>query len=258
MSAAYDTYDYPSYWKGRQYEHQAEVYALRNLLNKIPSCARALEIGAGFGRLVPEYELKAKEVIISDPSSKLLSIAKNKSHSKRIKFIKSSLENLDKKIRTRSVDLVILVRVLHHLQNTQEAFRVINRILVPGGYFILEFPNKVNFKASIRELFRGNITYPIDISSKEIRSKTKRREPCLPFYNYHPDKIRLLLGNANFSVIENASVSNIRSTHIKKILPTKVLMFLEKPLQRLLAPFDFGPSVFILAQKKRVIPDYIS
>jgi len=25
MAAAYDDYDYPSYWEGREYEHEAEV-----------------------------------------------------------------------------------------------------------------------------------------------------------------------------------------------------------------------------------------
>ena len=249
MSAAYDTFNYPSYWKDRDYEHLAEVYALKSLLEKIPFCACALEVGAGFGRLVPEYELKAKQIIISDPSTKLLAIARQKNRSGNTKFIQSTLENLTKKVKPKSVDLIILVRVLHHIEDVQKAFEIVNRLLSPGGYFILEFPNKAHFKASLKEILKGNITYPIDISPKTIGSKAVKGEGCLPFYNYHPDKIKHSLGNADFSVITRRSVSNIRSRIIKKIIPTGVLMLFERPLQSLLATIDFGPSIFILARK---------
>ena len=98
MSAAYDTFDYPGYWIGRDYEHKSEVIALKALLQKIKRIKTILEVGAGFGRLVPSYAFRAKKIILSDPSSKSLKIARGAfSGKKSIKFIHSCLENLPAK-----------------------------------------------------------------------------------------------------------------------------------------------------------------
>ena len=45
MAAAYDNYDYPSYWQGREYEHQSDVIALKSLLDQIPAIRALLEVG---------------------------------------------------------------------------------------------------------------------------------------------------------------------------------------------------------------------
>jgi len=73
MPAAYDSYDYPSYWKGRDYEHKSEFLAIRKLISKISEMGRVVEIGAGFGRLLPSYYFRAKKVYLTDPSGKLIS-----------------------------------------------------------------------------------------------------------------------------------------------------------------------------------------
>lgn len=72
MSAAYDSYDYFSYWQGREYEHKSEVVALKAFLHHIKKINKILEIGAGFGRLSPTYAFRAKKIILTDPSSKTL------------------------------------------------------------------------------------------------------------------------------------------------------------------------------------------
>ncbi len=251
MPAAYDTYDYPSYWKGRDYEHQSELYALRRFLENIPKCRRVVEIGAGYGRLIPQYLYKAKEIIITEPSAKLLKLARQKNKG-NIKFIQSRLENLDKKIKPESVDLIIMVRVIHHIKDIEECFKRLNKLLAPGGYLILEFPNKMHFKASLKELLKGNITYPIDIRTKELKSR-KPGDRRIPIFNYHPDKIIHSLNSANFYIVDKRSVSNIRSRRVKKIVPVILLIFIEKWLQKLLSPIKFGPSMFILARKKPVL-----
>ena len=64
MPAAYDSFDYPSYWEGREYEHNSELIALRRLISLIPKIDTLLEIGAGFGRLTPEYLYRAKRIIL--------------------------------------------------------------------------------------------------------------------------------------------------------------------------------------------------
>src|SRR3989344_2643637 len=111
MPAAYDNYDYPSYWKHRNYEHQSEFIAIRELLHKIPSISKSIEIGAGFGRLVPSYLFRVKKALLTDPSAKLISLSMKKYlKSKKVDFLQSKLENLKNKKRSGSFDLSIMVR----------------------------------------------------------------------------------------------------------------------------------------------------
>lgn len=249
MAAAYDTYDYQAYWEGREYEHDAEAVAIQAFLNQIPKIETALEIGAGFGRLVDTYSFRAKKVVITDPSSKLLKIAKEMHLGNKYKFLQSSAELLPKKVHKSSIDLIILVRVLHHIVDPQEVFCMVNKLLTPGGYFILEFANKKHWKEMAKEIFKGNILFPVDIFPKDIRSEKNVKRKTLPFINYHPDAIFKMLTDAGFEITEKRSVSNIRIPTAKKLLPPEVLLGLEKRLQVILAPFNSGPSIFVLARK---------
>src|SRR3972149_6516779 len=176
MPAAYDNFDYPAYWIGREYEHKSEVFAIKAFLHRIQKIKKILEVGAGFGRLTPLYFFRAKKVILSDPSSKLLHLARDVFSDKpNIKYIHTSLENLPNKIRPKTLDLIIIVRVLHHIRDIDLAFEILNRLLKDGGYLILEFANKENLRATFREFLKGNWTFPIDISTKDMKSKRSKR-----------------------------------------------------------------------------------
>ena len=250
MAAAYDTYDYPSYWEGREYEHKSEVYAIGEFLKKIPKIKTILEIGAGYGRLTPTYAFRAKKVILSDSSASLLKMAHDLQLVKKIKYIHSGYENLPKKIRPKTIDLVVLVRVMHHIQDPDEVFEIVGRLLKKKGYFILEFANKKHIKATVSEFLKGNFTFTLDIFPKNLQKREKKDTGNLPFLNYHPDIVCEKLKNAGFEIIQKRSVSNVRSPFFKKIFPLEVLLFFEKILQVPLSLINFGPSIFILTYKK--------
>jgi ubiquinone/menaquinone biosynthesis C-methylase UbiE len=251
MSAAYDSYDYLGYWIGRDYEHKSEVLALKAFLDKIKKIKTILEIGAGFGRLVPSYSFRAKKIILSDPSAKTLKIAREAFKDKKnIKFIQSSLETLPTKVKPSSVSLVVMVRVFHHIKDITLAFKIIHRMIGPNGYFIFEFANKKHIKATFKEILKGNFSFLNDQTTTDLRSQRAIKKGVLPFLNYHPDKIKEILAQYGFEVVEERSVSNIRSTLLKRIFSTEILISLEKLLQRPFAFIDFGPSIFILARKR--------
>lgn len=250
MAAAYDTFDYPSYWEEREYEHESEVVAIKAFLEKIPKVKNVLEIGCGFGRLVASYSFRAKKIILSDPSAKLLKMARKSQKGKNTEFIQSTVENLPKKIRSSSVDLIVCVRVAHHLKNLDSAFASASKFLKKGGYFIFEFANKSHLKATLKEFLKGNFTFPIDIFPKDIRTKKSKGKKSLPFLNYHPDIVKEKLEKHGFEIIEARSVSNIRSPFIKRHVQTEILLSLEEKLQKPLSYINFGPSVFVLAKKK--------
>jgi ubiquinone/menaquinone biosynthesis C-methylase UbiE len=251
MPSAYDHYDYPSYWEGREYEHEAEIIAIKALLGKIPKIKTIAEIGAGYGRLTPSYMYRANKVILIDPSAKLLKIARNNLQSKKVSFIHSKLETLPKKTRKNSIDLIIMVRVLHHIGDLDKAFQVAGHLLKKNGHLLLEFANKKHAKATFLELLRGNFTFPLEIFPQDRRSPKNKKAKTLPFKNYHPDQILEKLKESGFSAIETRSVSNIRSTTMKRILSMNTLLFLEKNTQTLFSQFKLGPSIFILAKHTR-------
>jgi SAM-dependent methyltransferase len=253
MAAAYDDFDYPAYWLGRVYEHESEVLALNAYLAKIPKIKSICEIGAGFGRLTPYYVYRAKRVVLTEPSAKLLHLARQSSlgrpDHRHNEFLQTSIENLPQKFGRARFDLVILVRVMHHLKDTQAAFAIIHKILNKKGYLILEFPNKLHGKAVICNFLKGNFTFPLEIFPFDKRSKKAIKDRTLPFFNYHPEIIQQELKAAGFTVVEKRSVSNIRNETLKRNLPISFLLWTEQILQRVLAFVNFGPSIFILAKK---------
>lgn len=251
MTAHYDTYDYPSYWKNRDYEHESEIIALKALLLRINKVDSILDIGAGYGRLTQTYLYRGKKIILTDPSINNLSLAKDKfNDTKKIKYIQSKAETLKDKIKPKSIDLAIMIRVIHHLEKPEEVFKIINKLIKPGGYFILEFANKSHGKAVFREMFKGNLTFLLDIYPKDMRSSKSIKKKTIAFTSYHPDSMVKMLQDSGFKVIDKRSVSNIRSTRIKKSIPLNSLLKIEELLQKPLSYINFGPSIFLLLRKK--------
>ena len=249
MSAHYDKFDYPTYWIGREYEHKAEVIAIASFLSKIKNINTLLEVGAGYGRLTPTYLHRAKKIFLSDPSSKLLSAARKSFQIKKIKFLHCSLQNLFANLNRKRVDVLIMVRVSHHLIDINKSFRDVFNLLNPKGYLILEFPNKIHWKSVMKELSKGNFTVFYDIFPKDIRSKSSIKKKSIQFNNFHPGYILEHLRESGFEILEVRSVSNIRNTFLKKHIPFNILCQIEGHLQYILSHVYFGPSTFVLARK---------
>jgi len=253
MSAIYDTYDYPKFWENREYEHRSEVIALKSFLNKIHQINRLIDVGAGYGRLSAYYMYRAKRSVLVDSSAKLLKVARQKinsidsSRGNDMKYIQSSVENLSKKVKNGSFDVVLCVRFLHHFENPNVAIDIAKKLLNKNGYLILEFPNKLHGKALAKHIIKGNIGYR---KNKEHENKKHLMNCSLPYMNFHPAEIQNELNLKGFRVIEKRSVSNIRNTFLKKHMPLSALLFVEQLLQIPLSKLNFGPSIFVLAQKK--------
>lgn len=233
-----------------EYEHQSELIALKKILEEIPKVNTITEINCGYGRLLPTYFHRAKRIVLTDPSAKhikrlqynIKTLQKTQSLKKtNIKIIRTKAENLRGKIYKNTVDLVIAIRVIHHLNDPKATLMLISKILKKDGYLILEFPNKVHGKAMLTNFLHGNLVYSADILPKEIGKNIK---------NYHPEMIKALLIEQKFEILAMRSVSNIRSQKLKQHLPLPTLIWLEEYLQTFLAKFNFGPSIFILAKKR--------
>jgi len=234
-------FNYKKYWQKRQYGHEAEKLVLKRFFKQIPKKNSLVDIGGGFGRLTPFYAPLFRKTVLIDRSQRLLKKAKKlEKEFPHFEAKKGLATNLP--LKNNSFDVALMIRTIHHLSSIVKAFKEVRRVLKPGGFFILEFANKTHFKAILKAYLTLNLYSltshtPIEKSNEVI------------FLNLHPQVIRSLLFKNGFEVIKAVSVSNFRNTFLRKILPLKILIFLENIAQRILPAYISGPSVFILAQK---------
>lgn len=238
-------YNYQDYWAGREYEHAAEEMAIGRLLKK-QRFDYAVDVGGGYGRLSKLLTKYANKVLLAEPSQQQLDIAKI--------YLKDEptverklLQAADLKLPGNSVDLVLVVRVLHHLPNPAPELKEIARVMKPDGTFILEFANDAHFLNRLRYGVRGK---KVPQKPVDIRSEANRNEKEIPFVNHHPKAIIKMLSQAGFEVEMVLSGSNLRSPKLKKVLGKKPLLALERVLQPMLASIYFGPSIWLRLKKK--------
>lgn len=249
MTEPYDLYDYPRYWRGREYEDRSEKMALQKFIAKIPNRNSLIDIGGGFGRLAEIYAPIFKKCLLVDPSQRLLDQAQKRF--RRYSYFELKKGNIKRISATdEEFEVALLVRVIHHLADPLLAFREVNRILKPGGFFILEFANKIHFLAVLRAWLKGDFDFTRNLQPLDQRSAESIAKRTILFLNHHPQFIRHQLEKSGFRIIFSLSVSNLRYSFLKKIIPMPILLFLESICQQLLASCHFGPSIFLLCQKE--------
>jgi len=247
MAVPYDSYDYPRYWVGRKYEDLAERMALKKLFSAIPKKRTLIDIGGGFGRLTDFYAKDFKKCLLVDPSEKLLKLAKTKLKKfKNVKYEKGRAQQLP--VGDSQFDAALIIRVSHHLPKLEKALQEANRVLKPDGFLILEFANKIHFKSVIRAIFKGKLSYLLFHHPENIST-----QKGVLFLNYHPSHIKSLLLANGFQIVKILSVSNFRHPIFKRLIPLRILLFLESLFSVLSPRFSLflGPSIFILAQKNK-------
>lgn len=237
------THNYLKYWDGRDYENAAERLAIARLL-KGKHFKHAADIGGGFGRLCIFLEDYADKVTLAEPSQQQIDIAKEylKDHPE----IERKLTQADDlQFKDDSLDLITMIRVMHHLPDPSEEFKEIKRVLADDGYLILEIANYSHARNRVKHLLKGQKlpTKPVD-----IRSKENQREEEIAFVNHNPKTVIRQLAHAGLKVDRILSVSNLRSTSLKKIVPMRAMLKVENVLQPALAKSFFGPSVFLLVK----------
>jgi SAM-dependent methyltransferase len=238
------SHDYRLYWDGREYEHAAEEIAIRRLLRR-DHFRRAIDVGGGFGRLSKLLLEYADSVLLAEPSRQQLDKAE------------TFLENdpcVERQLRQAgdlqepdsSADLVLCVRVLHHIPDPQAEFDEIARVLQHDGTFVLEFANSANALRRLRLLAQGKGVPPEPIS---LRTKLPASDAEIPFVNHNPKTVLAQLERSGFVLERKLSGSNVRSPRLKKLLHERALLRVERITQPTLAPLWFGPSIWLRLRK---------
>src|SRR3990167_11510899 len=115
-SERYDNndYNYLHYWQGREYEDASERMAFKRILAG-KRFKHAVDVGGGYGRLCIFLKDYADKVTLAEPSREQHKIAED--------FLKDHPEIERKRVtaadlgfKDGSVDLITIVRILHHIQ----------------------------------------------------------------------------------------------------------------------------------------------
>ncbi len=241
------SHNYLKYWDGRDYEHASEEMALKKLL-KGKRFRHAADIGGGYGRLCIFLEKYADKVTLAEPSQQQLDIGKVflKEHPKVDRLLTQAD---DLKFKDNSLDLITMIRVMHHLPDPKAEFNELARVLTDDGYLILEVANYAHGRNRLKHFVRGKKLplEPVDIRS----AKHKADKNEIQFVNHNPKTVIKQLAHAGLKVERMLSVSNLRSPGLKKVMPKNVMLLAENMMQTTLAKTHFGPSVFLLVRKAK-------
>jgi ubiquinone/menaquinone biosynthesis C-methylase UbiE len=236
-------YDYTKYWDNRDYENAAEHIAIRRLL-KGNHYGSAADIGGGFGRLCILLRTFADKVTLAEPAASQLEAAKKVLEGTDILQVQMQADDL--KFADGELDLVTMIRVMHHLPEPTAEFAEISRVLAPGGTAIIEVANYGHFKNRRRHKKDG-----IALPTEPVNIRTvKADEPdAIAFVNHNIDTVVAQLATAGLKLESKLSVSNLRSERVKRTLPKGAMLAIERATQKRLARNNFGPSIFLKLRK---------
>jgi SAM-dependent methyltransferase len=238
------SHNYRKYWEGRDYENAAEEMAIRRLLEG-RHFRHAVDIGGGFGRLCLLLEQYADHVTLTDPSQQQLDLGAEYL-SGHTEIDRKLMQADELKFKDGALDLVTMIRVMHHLPNPAPEFSEIARVLSDDGFAIIEVANYTHARNRVKHLLKGK---KMPLEPVNLRPIARNGKDDIPFVNHNPHTVIKQLAHAGLKVDRILSVSNLRSPGLKKIVPRSVMLAIEGILQPTLAKSFFGPSVFFLVKK---------
>ena len=223
---------------GREYEDGAERIALQRML---PSTGRRLiDIGGGYGRLVPLYAGYDEVLIFDYALSQLREARRLWGHGgaggPNLTYVAGDFYRLP--FAAATFDTVVIVRALHHATNAPAVLRGVGHILASDGTLILEFANKRNLKAILRFILGRQTWSPFEKDPVEFVSLN---------FDFHPVWINHLLRQQGLEPRDRRAVSTFRLAILKRLLPTPLLVALDRLCQPLGRVAALSPSVFVRA-----------
>ena len=132
----YENYDYLREWRKRDIENAAEKKIVRNWLLGVKYC---LELGGGFGRITETIEPCVDEAVMVDFSKRNLSLASNRL--RKAMLLRGDVRTIP--FEDSTFDCIVVVRMLHHVDDLRVVLDEIVRVGKDGGTVILGVPNTI-------------------------------------------------------------------------------------------------------------------
>ena len=231
----YEGSDYRTrFWEGqgRDYEDQVERIALRRLMP--PDGKTLIDIGAGFGRLADEYGGYDRIVLFDYSRSLLLEARAGLGPDPRFVYVAGDWYRMP--FVDGLFETMVQVRTIHHAADVPALFQQLARIAHPAGSYILEFASKHHLKAILRYWLKRQSWSPFLPEPVEFVALN---------FDFHPRWIGRQLEAVGFSPQRMLTVSHYRIPLLKRLIPTRILVALDRMAQLTGGLWQLTPSVFV-------------
>lgn len=153
----YNQTDYSQFWTGfgKSLLDKAEQRIVQKLIP--PSPGWFIDLGGGYGRLVPTYMNSNRKIVLVDYALNLLEEAARRHPQENIHFIAADAYHLP--FRDNVFDCGLSVRLFHHINAPQAFMSEISRTFREGAGLVLSYSNKRNL---LRILKNGSKAFEHD------------------------------------------------------------------------------------------------
>jgi len=182
----YEGIEYKEFWRGVQRRKLDELeHAI--VCDLLPASGRRIiDVGCGYGRLADCYLDRFQQVIMLDGSISLLRQALERTNGQAI-CVAGDVTHLP--FQPASFDTVLMVRVFHHIPDSQTCLAELHRILCNDGRFIFSYRNKRNALHAMQWLVLGNTENPFTTEPAGVGST---------LISHHPNAVHRMLLESGF------------------------------------------------------------
>lgn len=230
----YEGSDYQtSFWEqgGRAYEDAVEVVALNRLMP--PGGKLLLELGAGAGRNTPRYTGFEQIVLVDYSHTQLEQAQARLGTGDHYRYVAADIYRLP---FAPVFDCATMIRTLHHMADARRALEQARQALRSDAIFILEYANKQNLKSILRYALRQQRWSPFSPEPVEFAALN---------FDFHPATVRTWLKLSGFAIERQLTVSHFRMGLLKKLVPLKLLVWMDSLFQFTGDAWQLTPSVFV-------------
>ena len=225
-----DSKEYDDRWvkKGGEYTNKSQIEIVKELTSTWKN-QNLLEIGCGSGRFSVILAKSNPNMIFMDLSEAMLEITLQKAGHNH-KGLNASVYKIP--LPSNSIDAVLSINVLNHIEDLEKALSEINRVLMDEGELVINFANLFSY------YFLAGLL--VNLQQKSLGRQVYSRwvKPSV-FFN--------LMKNSGFEIVEqvgNVFVPIYLDFPVIRELP----IFLDKVSARSFLRF-FSPAIFIKCKK---------
>ena len=237
----YSKRDYRTVWQKPRaaFEDRLEGKIINKILPKDPGLF--IDLGAGYGRLYPLYDMPGRTVFMVDYETQYLKLASEVYKAKKnIFYIAANAYHLP--FRNEVFDAGISIRTFHHMNKPERFLEENSRVMKAGSRMLLEYSNKRNFWKLIR-------------NPKKNFRKNHEEYNDLQF-GTHPAFLKEMAAQKGFSVEDTMGTAffpkflNLKTSFLLPVLTPLEYVF-DTLVGRTLAPMNFA---ILKKTGKKILP----
>ncbi len=187
-----------------------------------------VDVGAGYGRILPMYNNPDRKVVLVDYAMNLLEMAVEKNLDPNIHFVAANAYHLP--FRNQSFDVALSIHTFAHINAPRRFLSELARVVRDGSRLVVEYPNKRSFVRVLKDGLRA--------------FESSREEFTDLFYGTHPAFFEELCEGVGLRVLRTRG-SGYLARVLDKVafvdLPLRVAEFtlMNAPITRSMAPRNF-------------------